>query len=132
MARYSFSRIDRISHDEYFNALEKVNRFHLQLKNDELEAKTALKNLKNNRLDASIIDLVQKSSTKRVLNALKIFLDSEITYRKIPFSSAKTVTALFFVERYTLSELKKIRNLVANSIISLSKILLLAGYTLQP
>ncbi|QIL38339.1 hypothetical protein G7074_03015 [Pedobacter sp. HDW13] len=102
------------------------------MKNEELNIKTTIENFQIKNSNESILDLLQKHSNIRTINALRFFLGSEIRNRKIPFSCVADVPCKFFVESYSFSELKKIHGIGISSFLSLQRILQERGYTLLP
>jgi len=120
----------KIGYKEYLDALEKVNLFHVQLKNEELVARAATENPQIKNIKEYVLDVLKKHSNIRTVNALSLFLESEIKNRKIPFLSPAEVPCEFFVEQYAFGELKNIRGIGINSFLSLQKILQEAGFTL--
>lgn len=124
------TKMEKVGYKEYLNALEKVNRFHIQLKSEEQQAKAAMENLYNKNTNESILDLLKKYSNGRTVKVVGLFLESEIRNRKIPFLCVDDVPCNFFVEHYTFSELKQIRGIGLGSFLSLQRILQETGYTL--
>ncbi|QIL38221.1 hypothetical protein G7074_02370 [Pedobacter sp. HDW13] len=121
----------KITYNEYLEALEKVNIFHRQVQRELAEAGVSVKKYENNTADGNLISLLQKRGSKRMLYAITSFLQSESIYNKIPFLSIEEVSIAFFVGKYTLNQLKSIRNLGPSSLLLLNKILLDAGYGLS-
>ena len=121
----------KITYSEYLEALEKVNIFHRQVQNELEETGVSIKKCENDTADESLISLLQNYGSKRMLFAITSFLQSEAIYNRIPFLSIEQVSIAFFVEKYTLNQLKGIRNLGPNSLFLLNKILQDAGYGLS-
>lgn len=119
-----------ISYDEYLNALEKTNIFHQQLEEKGKDDSTSNAYLDMIR-DVSILELLHKYATKRLVNSIRLFLESEKCDGKMPFAFVEEVTVVFFIEKYTLNKLKRIWNLGPRSLVLLDKILQDVGYKIR-
>lgn len=120
--------MDNIGYDEYLEALAKVNRFHAQFKNDVQEVKDYLRVISDSVRQEGIIGLLRVGASARLINGVKFFLEMEIDYAKIPYTRAEAVPVSFFLERYTLKDIKALRNMGTASINVFNKILVEAGY----
>jgi len=120
--------VNKITYKEYLEALERVKAFHKQLNNEVLNARKDLITLKNSPVEETIFSLIEGKANNRIIFALRSFLESEVCYQKIPFASAADVPVVFFIEKYTLSQLRGIRGLGRNSLILINEILVHAGH----
>ncbi|ATP57167.1 hypothetical protein CPT03_12140 [Pedobacter ginsengisoli] len=123
--------MDKISYDEFLDALEKVNIFHRQIRKEGPDEKNSLNAPIASDVNSSILELLRRHATNRIIDAVRLFLESEKSDRKLPFSSTEDVSIVFFVERYTLNQLKIIRSIGPGSLILLDRILTQAGYRLR-
>ena len=107
-------------------------RFNHQLESDisAVKGKVEKPALADN--EPLIIPFLKKNSTKRALNAVASFLESEIRFSTIPYESSSEVTVSFFVKQYRQKELRRIRKFGETSFISLVEVLGNNGYHLLP
>lgn len=122
--------MDMINKEEYLEALTKVELFQLQLEKKQVETRIEQKIDKNHPGGRGILELLTENATDRLVNPIKCFLEFETSYKKIPFTSADDITVLFFVEKYSIKQLKSVINLGSSGLMLLNRILWNAGYTL--
>lgn len=120
--------MDKITYNEYLEALDKVRSYHFQTETETIESESFIAPTEGPIVDIGIVDLLRKNATDRLVYGIKYFLDLEITYSKIAFESPEEVPTSFFVRHYTLKQLKVIRNLGVGSLVLCNKILFNAGY----
>lgn len=119
-----------INKEEYLEALTKVELFQLQLEKMKSEVRIEQKTNKNYAGGREILELLAENATDRLVNPIKCFLEFETSYQKIPFSSADDITVSFFVEKYSIKQLKSVINLGSRGLTQLNRILRNAGYNL--
>lgn len=121
--------MDMINKEEYLEALTKVELFQLQLEKKKVETKIEQK-INKNHGGRGILELLTENATDRLVNPIKCFLEFETSYQKIPFTSADDITVNFFVEKYSIKQLKSVINLGSSGLMLLNRILWNAGYKL--
>ncbi|WP_316751569.1 hypothetical protein [Pedobacter gandavensis] len=117
-----------INKEEYLEALAKVDLFQLQLEKKGVETRIEQKINKNHAGGRRILELLIENATDRLVNPIKCFLEFEISYQKTPFTSVDDITVTFFVEKYSMKQLKSVINLGSGSLMLLNRILWKAGY----
>lgn len=100
------------------------------LEKKEVEIRMEQKINKNHAGGRGILELLIENATDRLVNPIKCFLEFETSYQKIPFTSADDITVTFFVEKYSMKQLKSVINLGSRSLKLLNRILWNAGYDL--
>jgi len=120
--------MNKISYEEYLEALEKIKKFHFQMQKEVEQVKDLIKTDDDPINDIGIIGLLQEKASARLIYGVKYFLELETAYKKIPYATPEAVPISFFVKRYTLKHLRAIRNMGTGSLILFNKILLDAGF----
>ncbi|ARS40378.1 hypothetical protein CA265_12210 [Sphingobacteriaceae bacterium GW460-11-11-14-LB5] len=123
---------DKIKYREYLDALDIVLRFSKQLQSDFSDSETPIDTDILDQAETLLLDVLQNVNSIRLFNVLSLFLDAEIKYGKIPFGTSDKITVSFFVTKYRLQDLRKIRNFGSNARSCLTKALSDHGYTLLP
>ncbi|MCX2454309.1 hypothetical protein OQX61_23770 [Pedobacter sp. PLR] len=85
---------------------------------------------KNHAAGRGILELLTENATDRLINPIKSFLEFETSYQKMPFTSVDDITVTFFVEKYSIKQLKSVLNLGNRGLMLLNRILRNAGYDL--